>query len=92
LAKLLPGMTQPWLLAGLFYLGAGLGLGLQLRAPNGIDAPKMRGGNAGRGSRTALEKLVANKPVSCEILKRREIEQWSTGASAGMGSAARRRR
>ena len=28
LAKLLLGVTEPWLLAGLLYLGAGLGLGV----------------------------------------------------------------
>jgi endonuclease YncB( thermonuclease family) len=28
----------------------------------------MRGGAEGRRSRTALEKLIADKPVSCEVL------------------------
>jgi endonuclease YncB( thermonuclease family) len=34
----------------------------------GIDAPEMRGGAEGHRSRTALEKLIADKPVSCEVL------------------------
>jgi drug/metabolite transporter (DMT)-like permease len=41
-AKLLLGVTQPWLLAGLLYLGAGLGLGLLSlgRRTVGIPAPE----------------------------------------------------
>ena len=34
----------------------------------GIDAPEMRGGPAGLRSRTAMDKLVADKPVKCEAL------------------------
>ena len=48
------------------------GDGLKIRESEvrlfGIDAPEMRGGADGRRSRTALEKLMADRPVSCEVL------------------------
>src|SRR5260370_27603211 len=60
-AKLLAGTVDPWLLAGLLYLGSGVGLGLyrlarRFMGPVGSDAPLrpqdhpwLRGGLAARG-------------------------------------------
>ena len=47
----------------------------------GIDAQEMRGGAAGLRSRTALEKLVADKPVACEVLNR--PQRGAAGHRAG---------
>jgi drug/metabolite transporter (DMT)-like permease len=45
LAKLLLGETSPWLLAGLLYLGSGIGLGL-LRALQRTDSARLAPGDA----------------------------------------------
>jgi endonuclease YncB( thermonuclease family) len=50
--------------------GDGLKIGAGEIRLFGIDAPEMRGGAEGRRLRTALEKLVADKPVRCEVLDR----------------------